>query len=794
MRIVVLSGEPATSNVWSLRVPPRVLSSIQGGVLMGMRESMAKLAAGATTFGLRRLAKRPAANMPGKLALKIDPNVIAEQRGKVTQGSIMVVGTNGKTTVTNLIADALERQGHAVACNRTGANLAYGVASTLLQLKEPVEWGVFESDELWTARTLPQLRPNYLLLLNLFRDQLDRCGEIDHVQDALVSALEASPETTLIYDADDPLCAAVARRAAESPAREQSAPNVTFGIEEDLHLPQNSVADAQMCQFCSGMFEYEYRHYGQLGQWRCANCGFARPKLDFAARNVTLAGETSFDVLHEGDEPVRLHAPQAGPYMVFNTLAEYVACSLVGVTAENFQKAVDLFDPQNGRLQRMELDGRPLLLNLAKNPTGFNQNLKIISDAPGKKVVGFFINDNEADGRDISWIWDCDFEELTGQPGLVVFAGGIRKNDLQVRLKYAGIDAQLAGSADDVLDAALALPTDRQVFLMANYTALPSVRADLKAREDVRTLPIGQEDVQEVVQEDAQEGAQEEPAPAEGEVAAPSIVEVASPESPSVLSDPFGLDRPLRIVHVFPDLLNLYGDGGNVRVLERRCAWRGIPVHVERVHYGQGLDLSLADIVFLGGGPDREQHLASQELLTRRDALARYVNDGGVLLAICGGYQILGHNWLMGDESVEGLGIIDMRTERPGPGFDRLIDNVALKSPLAKMPVVGYENHAGRTVMATTERPFGRVVSNAGSGNDGESGADGVLHVNVVGTYLHGPLLGKNPEVADHLLITALERRLDRVVQLPALDDAAEREANAYMAKRLGVKLPSATQ
>mgnify|MGYP000782159610 CR=1 FL=1 len=148
---------------------------------MSIRKLLARSASSMSTWGLRHIARRPAANMPGKIALKLDPQIIAESMGKVTEGSIVVVGTNGKTTITNMIADALERQGKTVACNRTGANLAYGVATTLLQTKGSVEWGVFESDELWLAHTLPQVQASYVLLLNLFRDQLDRCGEIDRV-------------------------------------------------------------------------------------------------------------------------------------------------------------------------------------------------------------------------------------------------------------------------------------------------------------------------------------------------------------------------------------------------------------------------------------------------------------------------------------------------------------------------------------------------------------------------------------------------------------------------------------
>ena len=700
---------------------------------MGVRKAMGNMASSLSTWGLRHLAHRPAANMPGKIALKIDPRIIAESMDKITEGSIVVVGTNGKTTITNMIADALERQGKSIACNRTGANLAYGVATTLLQTKGTVEWGVFESDELWLAHTLPQVQADYVLLLNLFRDQLDRCGEIDRVQDAIATALEQSPNTTLLYNADDPLCAIIAQRVPNK--------SVAFGVGEDMHQRQNVVADAQ-------------------------NCGFSRPDLDFAAKNVVFGDEITFSVEETATgKSVDLHAQRAGSYMVYNVMAAWLASHYAGVSDAVFQRAVDLFDPQNGRLQSLTIEGRPVLLNLAKNPTGFNQNMKLITQAPGQKVAAFFINDNEADGRDISWIWDCDFEELASQEDVMVFAGGIRKNDLQLRLKYAGIDAKTVDSVNEVVDAALKLPSEWNIYAIANYTSLPSVRSALMARAD-KAVP-----------------ANPTSGDAEPKCSKKWVSGAYVHQAEAAKFD----EQPLRIVHLFPDLLNLYGDGGNVRVLAQRCAWRGIPAQVEAVHYEESVDLSSADIVFLGGGPDREQKLASEVLLGMREELRTYVEANGALLAICGGYQILGSNWLMGDESVEGLSILDLKTVRAGAGFDRLIENIALESELSPQPVVGYENHAGRTKLGASLKPFGKVVSNVGHGNDDDSGCDGALYRNCIGTYLHGPLLGKNPAIADHLIAAAMERRLGNKVELVALEDEVELAANAYMAKRLDV-------
>ena len=745
---------------------------------MSLRFSLAKAAGAVSTWGLRHVARRPAANLPGKIALAIDPSLLDELRGKCTQGSVITVGTNGKTSTSNLLADAFEAAGCTIICNRTGANLAAGITSALLQ-QPAAQWGVFECDELWLAHVLPRLRSNYVLLLNLFRDQLDRCGEIDRIQTSIAGALAASPDTVLVYNADDPLCA---RIADEVPNR-----TVAYGLDESMGLAQNTVTDAQMCQKCDGMVRYHYRQYGQLGDYFCDQCDFARPTLDFAGRDIAIgpAGVTMEVCGPAGCESV--HTPQPTPYAAYNLVAAYALCREVGISTADFQRAQDAFNPRNGRLQRYRLGGRDVLLNLAKNPTGFNQNLKIVEADQGPKMVAFFINDQVADGHDISWIWDIDFEELAGQPGTVVFAGGSRAHDLAVRLKYAGIEAAVIENIEDAFDrlgaltAAGALPSDAAVYAIANYTALPPVHAALNAMEAAEA-PEAPEAAEAAacIAVAAPTPRPDDPAQApasEGKNAEPGNAAAA-------LSEP-----PVVIAHMLPDLLNLYGDGGNVRILEQRLRWRGIPVEVRRIQHGEAVDFSQVDLVFMGGGPDREQKLASEQLLAMRDELAVYVEGDGPLLAICGGYQILGRQWLWGDELVPGLGLIDMETRRPGTSADRLIDNMVLESPLATHPVVGYENHAGRTYLGEGVEGFGRVVSSCGHGNNDDDRVEGARYKNVVGTYSHGPLLSKNPEVADWLLARALERRAERTgtpaADLAPLDDGAELAANASMVKRL---------
>ena len=747
----------------------------------------AKAVSTAATWTLSNVFRRPAANFPGKIGLYVDPGLIADLRSRLREGAVVVTGTNGKTTVTNLLADIFEAAGKSVACNRTGANLDSGIATALLHA-DCVDWGVFESDELWLARVVPQLQPRYAVLLNLFRDQLDRMGEIEHMQTSIAAALASSPATTLIYNADDPLCQAVADRVDNR--------CIPFGIGEDLGLAQNSIADASMCQRCDALLRYEWRQYGQLGSFACPRCGFARTNPHFVAQDANIDAHGASLTICGPEESIQVEAPFSEPYMLYNLLATCATATCCNIASHPIREIVRAFEPQNGRLQRYEICGQHILLNLAKNPTGFNQNLRIVLGEPGPKAVAFFVNDKEADGHDVSWLWDIDFQELACCDELAVYAGGIRRNDVQVRLKYAGMSAELVdGAADFIAKSRTALP-DARLFLVANYTALPHVKEELdrmQARPDQHV-----EGVAELKKTPKPITADSISTRTQGNASHRGPIRTDREKHPLLSPTPANqLDiirgEKLTVMHLYPELLNLYGDGGNVTILAQRARQRGVEVEVVRVRHEHEADLENADIVFVGGGPDREQRLASHDLLEQAGRLRRYVEDDGVLLAICGGYQILGHTWLLGDESIAGLGVVDITTERArGGSHNRLVGNIALRSPLAKMPVIGYENHAGRTYLGSGCKPFGQVVGKHGRGNNGADGTDGVRYRNVIGTYLHGPLLAKNPEVADWLITRALERRALKegrpTPDLPPLDDTHERSANEFMRTRLGIR------
>jgi UDP-N-acetylmuramyl tripeptide synthase len=416
-----------------------------------------------------------ASQLPGRVALGIDPNLMGELAGKLRKGSIVVCGTNGKTTTNNVLASAIEAAGNTVLCNRAGANMAAGVTSALLPGRS-ADWAVMEADELSTVHILPNLKPRYLVLLNLFRDQLDRAGEIDHVQDTIVRALQGSPQTTLLACGDDPLCMGVARRAAQHGTKV-----LAFGVDEDLHLPADRVPEARFCQVCGAELEYDWRTYAQLGKFRCPNGDFARPGLDFAATGVHVDRTgVSFDVRGRGiDGTVHLHAGFGGVYMAYNLLAAFAAASLAGVTGEEFQRTLDGYHPENGRLQHFRVGGREVVLNLAKNPTGFNQNISLLLADERPKAAYFVINDDFNDGKDISWIWDVDFERLAAED-MRVICGGHRANDVQVRLKYAGIRADIANSVGEALGKLGNTDLAEPLYVLTNYSALWPAKAELE--------------------------------------------------------------------------------------------------------------------------------------------------------------------------------------------------------------------------------------------------------------------------------------------------------------------------
>ncbi len=390
----------------------------------------------AVARGVGRLSRLAGAGggttLPGKLLAAVDPEAITALAARLEQGSAVVSATNGKTT-TCAMAAAILSPARRLARNAAGANLVSGVASTLIGANA-AELGLFEVDEAALPEVVRRLGPRAVCLGNLFRDQLDRYGELEIVAErwrGMVGALDEA--TVLCVNADDPLVADLARDHVRT---------VTFGVD-DLSQARPSLqhaADSKFCVRCGTAYAYEAAYVGHLGAYRCPACGHARPPLDVAARRIELRGTdgSAFDlVAAEGERRIELGLP--GLYNVYNALAAAALTRAVGASLDEIGDGLGRARPAFGRFERIELGGRNLLLVLIKNPAGANEALRTVVSAGAPPLAVVALNDAIADGRDVSWIWDVDFEVLA--PGLErLIATGDRAAELALRFKYGGLE------------------------------------------------------------------------------------------------------------------------------------------------------------------------------------------------------------------------------------------------------------------------------------------------------------------------------------------------------------------
>ena len=420
------------------------------------------------------LTGRPGSSLPGRTALKIDPHIIAPLAEQVRRGIIVTCGTNGKTTTNNLLCSALEAQGFCVVSNRLGANMMEGVAAALATAASPLgnlhaDYVCLEIDEASSVHVLQYLKPDYMILTNLFRDQLDRYGEIDLTMKALEKAIRLVPSMTLVINGDDPLTAFLAKKSGHRV--------VSFGVSEQTTPEVDSsreVREGRFCENCGAPLQYDFYHFSQLGIYRCPSCGFGRPAIDYNASGVRLSPELFFDVIESGAAPVRISAPLTGFYNVYNILAVYSVLRELSLPVGKLEEVLHDFKPQFGRGESFHVgEGahQKILLNLAKNPAGFNQNISAMLQDRSPKDLVIVINDNAQDGRDVSWLWDVDFDRLADDTIRSITVSGLRALDMQLRLKYVEIGSDLASSVEEAIDRRLADGCDN-LYVLVNYTAL----------------------------------------------------------------------------------------------------------------------------------------------------------------------------------------------------------------------------------------------------------------------------------------------------------------------------------
>ena len=457
-----------------------------------MPDPLARLANAAgklTRLGLQ-ISGRGGTALPGLVALTIDPDFIAALASDLAHGVVLVSGTNGKTTTTRMLSDIVRATGWAPTHNRSGSNLERGIAGALLTEStwrgEPSgDIGLFEVDEASLPLVLARISPRVVLVTNLFRDQMDRYFEIDQLARRIGDAIaKLDPRVTLVLNADDPIVAWLGQR--------HTGPVVYFGVDDPAvggRVPQ-VISDATRCPRCKQPLRYERVVLAHEGDWSCPSCGLARPDREVAATAVALTPVSSEIQLRtavaSAFDPVRV--PIAGLYNAYNALAALAVARALDIALPTAALAIANFRPAFGRLEQVAVDGREMRLILVKNPAGFNAAIGALLETGRRPRLLAALNDRDADGRDVSWIWDADFETLAPAVEHAVVTG-IRSRDLANRLKYAGVARERIEVVDawgSALDRAIgAAPVGGEVVVLATYTAMQALRAELARRGHV---------------------------------------------------------------------------------------------------------------------------------------------------------------------------------------------------------------------------------------------------------------------------------------------------------------------
>lgn len=432
------------------------------------RELIARSAGGLS----RRLGRGGGTTLPGRVLLRLDRNALERLGSELTDGSILVSATNGKTTTSAMLASILEGAGRPVVANSAGSNMPWGIVTSLLDRTGGV--GLFEVDEAWLPGVARSLEPRAIVLGNLFRDQLDRYGETETIAGRWIE-MAATTDATFIVNADDPLVCSVGDAARGR--------RLNYGIEDPgvgLDVPDHA-RDVKQCRSCGATLSFEVSYIGHLGHWFCRSCGGRRPVPDIYASEVRLDGMSGLSAritAPDGEADLRLPIP--GLYNLYNALGAIAGGHALGIDLGQSVRALQDVEAVFGRVERIELDGNDVAILLIKNPVGANEVLRALSGENGDLNLWIALNDRIADGRDVSWVWDADFERLADRTGRVV-CSGTRAPELALRLKYAGfpqdsvtVRPDIGESFDRILEEA-----EGQIFALPTYTALLELKEHL---------------------------------------------------------------------------------------------------------------------------------------------------------------------------------------------------------------------------------------------------------------------------------------------------------------------------
>jgi lipid II isoglutaminyl synthase (glutamine-hydrolysing) len=431
----------------------------------------------------RGLGRGGGTSLPGKVLLRLRPGAVGDLASGFTHGTALVSATNGKTTTSRMIAGAVREAGWRLVTNRSGANLLSGVATALLddaRRRPPSEIGLFEVDEAALPAVAAEVHPRVVLLMNLFRDQLDRYGEIETLAarwETMIAALP--PSTIVVANADDPAVAALARDRDNT---------IFFGLDDAaVSLPElPHAADSKRCRRCSAALVYDRVFLGHLGQWRCPSCGESRPAPQVRATTARLDGIRGVDLVIDtplGEIRARIGLP--GVTNAYNATAAAACAVALELPLDATARSLATTRAAFGRGEWVTLAGREVILLLAKNPTGANETIRTVLLDPGPVHLLMALNDRTADGHDVSWIWDVDVEQLLPRLGSLTLTGD-RAHELGLRFRYAGLSADRMVVEPDLeraLDSALAgTPEGAALSVLPTYTSMLDLRALLVRR------------------------------------------------------------------------------------------------------------------------------------------------------------------------------------------------------------------------------------------------------------------------------------------------------------------------
>lgn len=436
---------------------------------------------------LLRLLGRGATSLPGGLALKIAPTLLSELSRNIAV--VMITGTNGKTTTARIVEHGFASTGKSFFSNKSGANLISGITGSFCMNatclgKEKKEYAVIECDEAAFRTVSLYVKPKVLIVTNIFRDQLDRFGEITHTLGSIEVGIGNTPDTTLVLNGD---CSLTYSLAEKFPLHKI----VSFGVDTAIYKEAvHEISDASYCIRCKHKYEYDYITFGHLGGFRCPNCGYTRPVANVAAKQILHLSEDSSHILlklfdHEFESEINL----PGGYNIYNACAAAAALSLMKLDNLQIASALSGFECGFGRMEKMKIAGTDMRIILVKNPAGCNQVLNFLSENETPTMFAICLSDNAADGRDISWIWDVEFERLYAHKehltGLIV--SGIRRDDMALRLKYAGFaedEITVIATFDAMMERLVDQPSP--VCIMPTYTAMMELRAGIAKKYGIK--------------------------------------------------------------------------------------------------------------------------------------------------------------------------------------------------------------------------------------------------------------------------------------------------------------------